>query len=474
MNSKIFSGKRPFMLTLILLCTLLLGSLPPTAHASCGGSTSVRNTNQLNDALKAFNNANSGCGTFTITLTSNITLSEGMREISNSDDNTNLVIDGAGFTLNGDRNKRQLVRINRGTVQLKNLDLTDGKEAGVRVDNNAQVTLTNSSSKNNKTNGVRVASQNAKAIIIDSTISSNTNNGVSVSRGTVRVETSYIGGNDEHGIYADGESTTRVQYSLIVWNSKQGVRSRNGTTTILSSTIAYNSESGVSNGREASPATSSDLNVHNSTINNNGADGITRVKGDLNIVNSTIVNNHADGVNIYRQDDVKIYNSILYDNQQKDCRKRNDSSGFFFLEIAIMKTHTNCGNNSVITDDPLLNALGDYGGGQIGGADSDLTLTVYQPKKTSPAIDGGNNHFAETWLHNAIEAYDQRGEDYERIVGGTVDIGAVERQDGGLSGTAVMPTTGNSSATANFSLILILGGILLLGMVGVVVRQRRV
>ena len=77
-----------------------------------------------------------------------------------------------------------------------------------------------------------------------------------------------------------------------------------------------------------------------------------------------------------------------------------------------------------IVADPLLGPLQDNGGPAF----------THQLQAGSPAIDAGDNALAVDADSNPL-AFDQRGAGFNRILGGTVDIGAVE----GVSGPSVAP-----------------------------------
>lgn len=98
------------------------------------------------------------------------------------------------------------------------------------------------------------------------------------------------------------------------------------------------------------------------------------------------------------------------------------------------------GEGVLVDTDPLLGDLDAHGG---------PTLTRL-PATGSPAIDAGEPGFA------APPAVDQRGTGFTRVVGGRIDIGAVEVQQ------QTLPATGS---TASWWLLAAAGGMLLAGLV---------
>ncbi|HKH35611.1 MAG TPA: choice-of-anchor Q domain-containing protein, partial [Rubrobacter sp.] len=74
-------------------------------------------------------------------------------------------------------------------------------------------------------------------------------------------------------------------------------------------------------------------------------------------------------------------------------------------------------NNSLSGVDPMLGPLADNGG----------PTETHALLEGSPAINKGNNAFAVDPDGNPLQ-FDQRGQGFARIVGGSVDIGAFEVQ----------------------------------------------
>ncbi|MEO8529272.1 MAG: choice-of-anchor Q domain-containing protein [Pseudolysinimonas sp.] len=99
-----------------------------------------------------------------------------------------------------------------------------------------------------------------------------------------------------------------------------------------------------------------------------------------------------------------------------------------------------------LSTDPQLGTLGDHGG---------VTATIL-PLAGSPAINAGNPAFA------APPSLDQRGTGFPRVVGGRIDVGAVEVQ-------AALAATGS---TVPWWVIAIAAGVVLLGVVTFVLTRR--
>ena len=218
------------------------------------------------------------------------------------------------------------------------------------------------------------------------------------------------------------------------------------------------------------------LKMTGCTINNNMAEGdgggIANV-GSLTLVNCTIAGNkapdsgtfdngHGGGILTYGTDlgsafisDCTISGNSAVDGGGIDC-SGTDAGSLTLINTIIAGNHVNGGtgpdlNGSPTTDngnnlfgnssggsgfaasdllnvDPLLAALGNYGG----------PTETFALLPGSPAIDAGNNAGIPAGITT-----DQRGPGYPRIVSGSVDIGAFES-----SGFNVTVTGGDDQQTA--------------------------
>jgi hypothetical protein len=164
------------------------------------------------------------------------------------------------------------------------------------------------------------------------------------------------------------------------------------------------------------------LNITNATITGNtGTSKGGAIWADhVALVNSTIVGNTSpDAAGVYKDSSQTFaaINSIIANNTGTDCN-----------------VTFNSGNNNIDSDgtcgfattaDPMLLALGDFGGS---------TDTMY-PQSGSPAVDGGTNIFCP--------ALDQRSE--SRPQGALCDVGAVEAASGGICPGGLVTTTTDST-----------------------------
>ncbi|MCA9029903.1 MAG: hypothetical protein KDA66_03790, partial [Planctomycetaceae bacterium] len=209
--------------------------------------------------------------------------------------------------------------------------------------------------------------------------------------------------------------------------------SASGQTTlkIFDSTISNNTTTGTGGGI----ATISDLLVVNSTISGNTADtagGIGSYSTIL-LVNSTITGNRSDVVGgLDNGATATLLNTVVAGNTNAAGTTPGDLRGVFEAASA----------NNLIGDAATAGGLTDGSNGNIVGVGGSgvrdintiLNITLNGGGSTpthsllagSPAIDAGDNTRAtdDGTPGGTVLATDQRG--LTRIVGGTVDIGAVE------------------------------------------------
>ncbi|MDA1007111.1 MAG: hypothetical protein O3A87_11615, partial [Verrucomicrobia bacterium] len=197
-----------------------------------------------------------------------------------------------------------------------------------------------------------------------------------------------------------------------------GVFHSNGTLTISNSTISGNNAAlNNGNGGGIYNAANGNLTVDFTTIDGNQAyfgGGIQSDDAIAVVNNSTLSGNSAtsQGGGINRDSGTLTLDSSILANNQSGTEGDSDISGDYVAatgRTSIVKAHpsgTQSGSGTILTSDPLLAPLGNYGG---------PTQTML-PLYGSPAIDAAANSTATT---------DQR----ELAVIGTPDLGATEYQE---------------------------------------------
>ena len=223
-------------------------------------------------------------------------------------------------------------------------------------------------------------------------------------------------------------------------SSGGGIRDSAGVITISNSLIADNVANNVGGGILT---TNTDLSIFNSTVSGNrGVDssgGALRIFGNRSldpagtgesitqIVNSTVAFNES-GFNGAISGEAQANSSVTIGFQNSIFSDNTGSPNFgsFFSGTTFVSAGHNISDDNsgdlVATGDqpntnPLLLPLADNGG---------LTRT-HALRLESPAIDAGSNALAVDADGNPL-ATDQRGTGFDRILDGTVDVGAFESE----------------------------------------------
>ena len=338
--------------------------------AVCDGTTAVGSEAKLNDAIAAFNAETVTPCVHTIKLTADIALDESTTPIENVIGGVSLVIDGNGYTVDGQDGDNvqgfdgmQPFAIESGTVvSMNDLTVTRGKpvgsgalQRGGGIRNDGSLTLTRCTVAGNETDSRGGGIANRGTLVIDSsTISGNAS-----------------GAGQGGGIYSEG-----------------------GSVTITNSTIS---------GNEADSGGVNDVG------------GGIFASGSLTLDSVTITDNFSEaGSGIYvdtANGDLTIGNTILSDNSPLgfDCYFDASGSGSVQDQGYNLFVGTNgCGFNDGVDNNILsqafLEPLADNGG----------PTQTHAPQITSPVIDAGSTGLT----------VDQRGS--ARPGGPADDIGAYE------------------------------------------------
>jgi hypothetical protein len=367
-----------FALALTLLAGRVHAATNVVLNANNSGAGSLRQTilDSVSGDTICFTNILSGA---TILLTSGqITLDK------------SLTIDAStlasGITLNGN-NASRIFTVNSGTTNvLTALTLTNGN-----------------SGKNNSGGGIYnfgTLTVNQSALS-GNTANNNSGGGIYNDSGTLTVNQSMLSGNTASsggGIY-NKSGTLMVNQGMVFGNAANfgGGIYNFGTLTVNQSTLSGNTANNSGGGFYSNGGT---LTVNQSTLfgNNTGNNGggIFDDHGTLTVNQSTLSRNtaHFVGGGIYQYyGALNLNRSIVAGN--------SGGSGSDNIEGNIAS-----GVNNLTSGNPLLAALGNYGG----------PTPTMPPLPGSPAIDGctGGTNFTT----------DQRG--FPRIAGPFADIGAVE------------------------------------------------
>ncbi|BDI19224.1 hypothetical protein ANSO36C_50260 [Nostoc cf. commune SO-36] len=417
------------------------------------GITTLREAINLANATAGDDVINFG-GVFTDTTPDVITLTSGQLTIT--DDLTLFGTGASKLTVSGNNASSvfEISGIGR-DVSIDGLKIANANDSGILINTNTLLSLTNSNvSGNTATSSGGGINNKGTLKLTNSNVSGNTatssggginNTGIlSLTESSVSENTATSKGG---GIYSEGIlSLTKSSVSDNTATSIGGGIYSDGDLKLTNSAISNNTSiygAGIYNGGDEIPFNYGTAALTNSTVSGNQAleDGggiynLTRVS----LINSTITNNtgdsNGDGVgngggvfssesDIYNAPLAVVGNTIIAGNFDKSTSGdiNSDVSGSSFTDLGNNLIGNQTGSTSFTTStlvgtnaspiDPKLGPLQNNGGS---------TLT-YSLLADSPAINAGNNSLVATTVTT-----DQRGNGFNRIFNGTVDIGAYEVQ----------------------------------------------
>jgi hypothetical protein len=299
------------------------------------------------------------------------------------------------------------------TVTLSGLTISNGELVsdyndvyGAGIENAGTLTLNHATVSGNNTNDYRGGIDNTGALTLNESI--------------VGGNSAFLGGGISNtGTLTLTNSTVNGNAAGTTWGWGGGIDNR-GTATIIDSTISGNyaddAGGGIANGGT--------LTLTNSTVSGNsaieGGGGILN-PGTATVTNCTITGNsttvYEPGGGISNGSTLDLYDTIVSGNVRYDDTggtTPDDVAGTLNSLGHNLIGNTSGGSGFASTDllnvDPMLGPLQDNGG-------PTYTQALLPG---SPAINAGDN--------TAAPPFDQRGEGYPRVVGGTIDIGAFEVQ----------------------------------------------
>jgi len=364
-------------------------------------------------------------GSYTIYLTSTLSLTK------------DLTVDGTGYTItvsgdsggNGSGNV-QVFNITAGSdVTLSHLNIVNGKttlQYGGGIYNAGALTLQDSTLANNQasytsynsgksqgggiyntgaltvTNSLLEGNQATNGMFLDRRGGAIYHEGTSllVSGSIISGSSAVLGG----GIYIAAKRTATLNNvtmlnNVSVWKGGGIFNASGGSVTLTNSTLAANKTPSYIGGG-AGIYNEAALVVNNNTFSANSSFGSGA--GILNSSPGTLV----------------IRNTILANSLQNDGGSVADcatyTGGTVQVANSLIEWDDGCG--ALLTGDPLLADLGDYGGPSIGSESSGQGTLTFALLPGSPAINAGSD--------SACETTDQRGA--ARF--GTCDLGAFESQ----------------------------------------------
>lgn len=281
--------QRLLIVPLLILSVILTSSLgASTALAACGGATNVATENELNAAIADFNSQTTACS-YMIALTADIDLTASTTEINNGNANVDLLIDGAGFAVDGQRNSgvRPFKIAANTVVEMRDLTVTGGQVAsyadhgGGILNNGGTLTLTTVTLTGND------AAVSATGLYLA------WGGGLYNNGGIVTFQNNSLISNNEGefggGIYNANGGTVNIYDSTVTGNTSLGgggVYNEDGLLNIDGSSFSGNDGSGGGNEIESADRTV----INNSQFTGVGTSDGAPIDdyGTLTIRNSTI------------------------------------------------------------------------------------------------------------------------------------------------------------------------------------------
>ncbi len=346
-------------------------------EASCPAfPADVASEAELNFAIACYN-AETTAGTYTINITQDIDLTASTTAIDNATSGVELVVEGGSNTVDA-----------QGVLDARAFFVKADTKVTIR-----QITVTGGNTTGPSNSGAVISVVRGTLTLIDSTLTGNQGSfggALSNTTGTVTIENSTLSNNNASGGFLP------LGGAIFNAGSDVGGVTTVGTVNVINSTISGNQTSGRGGGIYNSP--DGVLNVTNSTISDNqatlGGGGIVNSTDSTVTLNNTIVANSTGGDCVRDAGTINAQNSLIEDGL----------------------TCVNGTNSNNLTGDPNLGVLQNNGG----------PTETHALLSGSIAIDAGDNALAVDPDNNPLTT-DQRGAGYPRIVGGTVDMGAYEK-----------------------------------------------
>ncbi|TAG49065.1 MAG: hypothetical protein EAZ30_04890 [Betaproteobacteria bacterium] len=440
---------------------MLAIGLAASAFPSHAATFTVINTNDsgAGSLRQALSDAESGAGAdiVNITATGTITLTSGQINVS---DNAGVTITGPGatnLTITTALNSRVFNFANAGTVRISGISFSSAGGAATCAGGalafdrtNAAISqsvfTTNGSSTGGSCGGGAVlfgsgANPSNTLSIDDSNFDRNRGAAVDA-EGVLTISRSVFignanGGTDQGGAVRLGAGSLTIRDSIFTGNvagSGGAILAQGSSITISGSTFSSNSvtDTGGVGGGAASLVASGAIVIENSTFTSNIAAGnkssALSLGGTTTLRNLTIVGNGAVGttgtaVDLFGNNPVTLLNTVV--SNQASGVDLSGSLGTF------------SGTNSLVTDPgtvvlggsgnlsgtPTIGALANNGSLVVGAAGFTSALPTMLPPLGSQLINAGSNAAVGSL------SSDQRGAGFARIIGASVDIGAVETAD---------------------------------------------
>ena len=344
-----------------------------------------------------------------------------------------------------------------GDVTLTNSTVSGNSSAdvggGIVADSTSTVTLTSSTVSGNSSadNGGGIWTSSGAVTLTDSTVSENSTladgGGIFTLTGEVTLTGSTVSGNtsadDGGGIFTDSGAVTLTSSTISgnrttgsITNRGGGIYTDSGTVLLMSSTISGNSTTGINSSGGGIFTLTGAVTLTSSTISGNSAmgsntrgGGIYTAAGDVMLTSSTVTENTAGGAGggvfvpnlFFYSPTFLIENSIVADNNMAGTAPdlAHDFSGTLTVNHSLIGNTSGTAITATTGTGNILNQAADLASLANNGGPTETHALL----ASSPAIDAGDPSIVFD-----ANVFDQRGAPSVRVVGGRIDIGALEDQ----------------------------------------------
>ena len=456
MLSKLFSTRKSMLglsfIFLLFSFSLLIGFLalsivPAEAAINCSDSDwSVGTEADLNSAIGCFN-GKSTAGTYTITLTDTIGLAASTSNINNSTAGVELLIEGDGFTVNGQNNSgvRPFYIANDSVVTMRNIMISGGNmvnDDGGGIYNRGVLTVTNSTIYGNSAAylGGGIFNFGGNLFILNSTISNNYSDLGSVGdwNGTTTITNSTISSNinnNRYGVHAFSGGTIRLNNTIIA--NKASEDDCGGSGTIISD--GYN----IASDNTCNLSGTGDISNTNPLI------GPLQDNGGATLTHALLDGSPA----------LNTGNSTLTEDQRGEARPQDGSNDIGAFE----RVYVDCASQPwvVTTENNFNDAITCYNSKTIAGTYSisltqniSLTASLMVINNTTANADlqiDGNNFTVDGQNTSGIRPFEIKADTYVTIQELTIARGAPFNAPGGAVRNSGVLTISHSTLNDNSS-----------------------
>ena len=239
---RLLTHYRPPRALLVVVTVFLLGlGLRPAAPAlaACGSATVVTTEAQLNTAIDDFNSQAGPCA-YEIEFGADVTLTADTQLILNSNSGVSLLIDGAGYTLDGNHAGETLRIGYTAAATIDRLTIANSSDDGIGTSNVASLRVSRSTVRNSGSDGIEY--DDGALVVVESAILDNDDSGIDVFTSLVAssatVINSTIAGNGGGAVLVNF-STATLTHATIAGNDG-GLSLYQSVGTVNNSILADN------------------------------------------------------------------------------------------------------------------------------------------------------------------------------------------------------------------------------------------